>query len=193
MISVFSLILLLSMVSVCFGAHPRGQKPANDEGWPQTRAERTDYRETSHYEDVLHFLENLQAKGAPISVQFIGVSTQGRKIPLVIAARPPVAGPTEARLNGKPVVYVQANIHAGEVEGKEAVLMLLRELARKPEGGLLDEIVLLVTPIYNIDGNEKWGSWQNNRRSQNKPEVVGIRTNGQGFDLNRDGMKAESP
>ena len=192
-ISVFSLILLLSMISGCPGAHRRDQQPANDDRWPQTRAERTDYRETSHYEDVLHFLEDLQAKGAPISVQFIGVSTQGRKIPLVIAARPPVSGPTEARLNGKPVVYVQANIHAGEVEGKEAVLMLLRELARKSHDGLLNKIVLLITPIYNIDGNERWGSWQNNRRSQNEPEVVGIRANGQGLDLNRDGMKAESP
>jgi hypothetical protein len=112
---------------------------------------------------------------------------------LVIAARPPVAGPADARRNGRPVVYVQANIHAGEVEGKEAVLMLLRELARKPEGGLLDKIVLLTTPIYNIDGNEAWDSWQRNRRNQNDPEVVGTRANSQGFDLNRDGMKAESP
>jgi hypothetical protein len=90
-------------------------------------------------------------------------------------------------------VYVQANIHAGEVEGKEAVLMLLRELAQKPKGGLLDKIVLLTTPIYNIDGNEAWASWQRNRRNQNDPEIVGIRANGQGLDLNRDGMKTESP
>ena len=173
--------------------HRRNQKPVKDEKWPQTRAERTDYRETSHYEDVIHFLEDLQAKGAPIAVQFIGISTQGHKIPLVIAARPLVAGPSKARLNGKPVVYVQANIHAGEVEGKEAVLMLLRELARKPEGGPLDEIVLLTIPIYNIDGNEALGSWQKNRHNQNEPEMVGTRSNGQGLDLNRDGMKAESP
>lgn len=191
--SAFSLILLSSMASICQEAHPRGQKPSNDDGWPQTRAERTDYRETSHYEDVLQYLEDLQVKGAPISVQFIGVSTQGRKIPLVIATRPPVAAPANVRRIGKAVVYVQANIHGGEVEGKEAVLMLLRELAQKSHDGLLDKIVLLTTPIYNIDGNEMWGPWQNNRRSQNEPEVVGIRTNGQGLDLNRDGMKAESP
>jgi hypothetical protein len=141
----------------------------------------------------LRYIEDLQAKGAPISTQSIGVSTQGREIPLVIASRPAVAGPADARRAGKLVVYVQANIHAGEVEGKEAVLMLLRELARDPEAGLLDKIVLLTTPIYNIDGNEAWGPWQTNRRSQNEPEVVGTRTNGQGLDLNRDGMKAESP
>jgi hypothetical protein len=181
------------MVSACQGAHLRGQKLGNDDGWPRTRAEQTDYRETSHYKDVLQYLEGLQANGAPISVQFIGVSTQGRKIPLVIAARPPVAGPADAHRIGKPIVYVQANIHAGEVEGKEAVLILLRELAQKPKDGLLNKIVILTTPIYNIDGNETWGPWQRNRRNQNDPEVVGIRANGQGLDLNRDGMKAESP
>ena len=191
--SVISLILLSSMGSICQVGHARDQKLSNDDGWPQTRAERTDYRETSHYDDVLRYLEDLQAKGAPISVQFIGVSTQGRKIPLVIAACPPVAAPTDARRIDKPVVYVQANIHAGEVEGKEAVLMLLRELSQKPKGGLLDKIVLLTTPIYNIDGNETWGPWQKNRRNQNEPDVVGTRSNGQGLDLNRDGMKAESP
>jgi len=190
---VFRLVLLSSTAIACQGAYPRGPKLDNGNGWPQTRAERTDYRETSHYEDVLQYLEDLQVKGAPISVQFIGVSTQGRKIPLVIAARPPVTGPADAHRIGKPIVYVQANIHAGEVEGKEAVLILLRELAQKPKGGLLDKIVMLTTPIYNIDGNETWGPWQRNRRNQNDPEVVGIRANGQGLDLNRDAMKVESP
>jgi hypothetical protein len=193
LIAFLSLILLSSMANTYQEAHPQGQKPSSDDGWPQTRAEQTDYRETSHYEDVLRFLEDLQTKGAPISVQFIGVSTQGRKIPLVIAAHPPVAAPVDAGRISKPVVYVQANIHGGEVEGKEAVLMLLRELARKPKGGLLDKIVLLTTPIYNIDGNETWAPWQKNRPNQNDPEMVGVRANGQGLDLNRDGMKAESP
>lgn len=193
LIGVLSLILLSNMPGACHGAHPKNREPDRDDVWPQTRAERTDYRETSHYEDVLRFLEDLQAKGAPISIQFIGVSAQGRKIPLVIASRPPVARPADARRSGKVVVYVQANIHAGEVEGKEAVLMLLRELARDPEDELLNKIVLLTTPIYNIDGNEAWGPWQSNRRSQNEPAVVGTRSNGQGLDLNRDGIKAESP
>ena len=171
----------------------KSKERPGDDRWPKTRAERTDYRETSHYKDVLQFLEELQTKGAPISIEFIGTSTQGRRIPLVIAARPPVATAADARRSGRPVVYVQANIHAGEVEGKEAALMLLRDLAREPKGGVLEKIVLLVAPIYNIDGNETWGRWQEHRRSQPEPEVVGIRANGQGLDLNRDGMKAESP
>jgi len=191
--SVLSFLLLFAVTCACHGVNEHEQEPGDKDGWPQTLAERTDYAQTSHYEDVLRYLENLQTKGAPISIEFIGTSTQGRKIPLVVASRPPVAGPADARRTGRLVVYVQANIHAGEVEGKEAILMLLRDLARGPEGGLLNKIVLLTTPIYNIDGNEAWGPWQSNRRSQNEPELVGTRTNGQGLDLNRDGMKAESP
>ncbi len=185
--------LLLFLCASAFQATLEAKEPPGKDRWPETRAERTDYRETSHYKDVLQFLDELQAKGAPISIQFIGTSTEGHRIPLVIAARPPVATPADARRSGKPVVYLQANIHAGEVEGKEAVLMLLRDLAREPKGGVLEKIVLLATPIYNIDGNETWGPWQKHRRNQSEPELVGIRANGQGLDLNRDGMKVESP
>ena len=189
--SLFALPLFLCVSA--FQATLAAEEPPGNDRWPETRAQRTDYRETSHYKDVLQFLEDLQAKGAPVSIHSIGTSTEGRRIPLVIAARPPVATPADARRSGKPVVYLQANIHAGEVEGKEAVLMLLRDLAREPKGGVLEKILLLATPIYNIDGNETWGPWQKHRRNQSEPEVVGIRANGQGLDLNRDGMKVESP
>ncbi len=128
-----------------------------------------------------------------MSIRTIGKSTLGKEIPLVVAARDPSISPGEAKRRGLPVVYVQANIHAGEVEGKEAVLMLLRELSRKPSDPLLDRIVLLVTPIYNIDGNDKLGPLSRNRPSQDGPDPVGERANGAGLDLNRDCMKAESP
>jgi hypothetical protein len=91
------------------------------------------------------------------------------------------------------VVYIQANIHGGEVEGKEAALMLLRELAMRPADPLLDRLVLVVIPIYNVDGNEALGPGATIRSSQHGPERVGQRTNGAGLDLNRDGMKAEAP
>src|SRR5579862_769637 len=88
--------------------------------WPLTRAERTDYKETSHYEDVVSFVQALQAKGAPISLTWMGTSAEGKKMPLVIASRPFMSTPEEARRSGKPIIYIEANIHAGEVEGKEA-------------------------------------------------------------------------
>ncbi len=166
---------------------------ASGQGWPLTRAEKSNYNETSHYADVIAYLHDLQSAGAPISVQMIGQSAKGREIPLVIAGYPPVATPAEARRLGRPIVYIQANIHAGEVEGKEAALIILRRLSQAGPKGLLGKIVLLVTPIYNIDGNEQFAPVEENRPEQDGPAMVGVRPNGQGLDLNRDAIKAESP
>jgi len=160
--------------------------------WPQTRAERTQFKETSTYADVVAFLDDLQRAGAPISVKWMGNSAEGKPMPLVFASRPLVTTAAQARASGKPIVYIQANIHAGEVEGKEAILALLRNYS-KQDRGLLDKFVFLITPIYNIDGNEKFGPQARNRPGQVGPELVGVRPNGQGLDLNRDCMKAESP
>ena len=161
--------------------------------WPVTRAETSNYAETSHYSDVVSYLRQLQAAGAPISVQEIGTSTAGKAMPLVIASYPPVSSPAEARRLGKPIVYIQANIHAGEVEGKEAAMIILRRLSQDGPKGLLGKIVLLVTPIYNIDGNEQFGPVSINRPEQDGLALVGHRANGQGLDLNRDAIKAEAP
>ncbi len=163
------------------------------QSWPLTRAERSGYRETSHYEDVVQFLDDLMAAGAPINVQWIGTSTGGRRIPLVIASYPPVSTPEEGHKLGRPIVYIQANIHAGEVEGKEAAQIILRRLSQAGPSGPLSRYVLLVTPIYNIDGNEKFAPVAVNRPEQDGPEMVGVRENGQGLDLNRDAIKAEAP
>jgi hypothetical protein len=91
------------------------------------------------------------------------------------------------------VVYLLGNIHAGEVEGKEAAQMLLRDLAVGPLRTLLESLVLLVVPIYNTDGNERWGPGEQNRPGQDGPERVGRNTNGQGLNLNRDYVKMEAP
>lgn len=169
---------------------------ASQVGWPQTKAERTHYLETSTYADVIEYIGALEKMGAPMKVTWIGESTEGRKIPLVIVSDPPVSTAAEAREKGKLIVYIQANIHAGEVEGKEAALALLRRMGQESaEGrnGLLKKVVLLVNPIYNADGNEKFDHQAKNRPEQNGPEMVGVRPNGQNFDLNRDCIKAESP
>ena len=166
-----------------------------DEGWPQTRAERTGYRETSSLADVSSFLDALKARGAPIEVRTIGRSAGGRPLVMAIASRPAVADAAATRKAGKLVVYVQANIHGGEVEGKEAALMLLRDVARNDHGAgaLLDRLVLLVVPIFNVDGNETLGDGLRIRPSQDGPDRVGQRSNGAGLDLNRDAIKATAP
>ena len=158
-----------------------------------TRAERSGYKETSTYADVLSFLDTLQAKRAGVRVWTLGKTHEGRALPVVLASRPLVSGADEARASGKPIVYVQANIHAGEVEGKEAAQMLLRDLTLGPLRPLLDSVVLLVVPIYNADGNEKWAAGDVNRPGQNGPSFVGRRSNGQDLDLNRDYIKLEAP
>ncbi len=160
---------------------------------PRTRAERTGYLETSHYADVVAFLDSLKALHAPLAFGSIGRTFEGREIPYVIASRPLVHTAAEAKATGRPIVYVQGNIHAGEVEGKEALLALLRDLSFAPHPNALDSIVLVAVPIYNADGNEKFGPQERQRSEQNGPELVGTRANAQGLDLNRDYVKAEAP
>lgn len=157
---------------------------------PLTRAERSDFRETSTTEDTYDFLAQLQRSGAPLRVEVVGKSAEGRNIALVVCAAPNAANPSDARRLGRLVVYIQANIHGGEVEGKEASLMLLRDVAANPK--LLERLVLLVCPVYNTDGNDALGDGRRNRPSQDGPERVGQRANGQGLDLNRDAIKTES-
>ncbi|GAC1656457.1 MAG: M14 family metallopeptidase [Gemmatimonadaceae bacterium] len=159
---------------------------------PSTRAERSRYTATSTYADVVAFLDSLQ-RAIPVVRGTIGRTSQGREIPYLVLSRPQVAGPAEARHLGRPIVYVQANIHAGEVEGKEALLALVRDLAADGGPGVLDSIVLIAVPIYNADGNERVAPQSQNRAEQRGPEVVGERANAQGLDLNRDYIKAEAP
>ncbi len=161
---------------------------------PLTRAERSGYAETSRYADVVAFVDSLAALApAVLRVGSMGTTGEGREIPVVVASRPAVATPDDARRLGRPVVYVQANIHAGEVEGKEALQMLLRDLALAPAPNVLDSLVLVAVPIYNADGNERVRDQSINRTEQNGPALVGQRPNAAGLDLNRDYIKAEAP
>ena len=180
----------MRLVCTAFGAImlPLVQATAQD-----TVAERSGYTETSSYADVMAFLDTLQHRTGDIRVGTLAVSTEGRSIPWVLAARPMVDGPVAAHRTGKPVIYLQGNIHAGEVEGKEAAQMLLRDLTVGPLATLLDSVILLVVPIYNADGNERFGPGEEHRPGQNGPARVGLRPNGQGLDLNRDYVKMEAP
>ena len=160
---------------------------------PRTRAERSGDRETSTYADVRAFLDAIIVPGGPLVLDSLGRTHEGRLLPLVIASRPAVHTPAEARTLGRPVSYVQANIHAGEVEGKEAMQALLRDLAAATGTTILDSIVLVVVPIYNADGNERLADQRLSRGEQNGPAAVGQRPNAMGLDLNRDYVKSEAP
>ena len=177
------------------GGAPSGSTPRPVPGaqLPRTRAERTNYRETSSHADVLAFIDSLQRLGAPIWVGEMAVTTEGRSVPYIVASRPLVTTPIQARRLQRPVVYIQGNIHSGEVEGKEALQAILRDLLFDPRPNVLDSVVLIAVPNYNADGNEKLAPQQRARGSQNGPEMVGTRANAQNLNLNRDYMKADAP
>jgi hypothetical protein len=158
---------------------------------PLTRAERTAFAETSLHADVIQFIDSLVALGARIERGSIGKSAEGRDLPYVIASRPLITTPEEARRLGRPVAYVQANIHAGEVEGKEAMLAMLRDLLFDSRPNVLDSLVLIVQPIYNADGNERLAPDQ--RAAQNGPALAGTRRQAQEINLNRDYVGADAP
>jgi dipeptidyl-peptidase-4 len=159
---------------------------------PVTTAESTDYKATSTYAEVLAFVRDLQKLSPFVRVETICTSTEGRDVPLLVIGKPLPEDPLALRYDKRVVVYFQANIHAGEVEGKESALMLARDIVLDPKLPYLDKIVLLIAPIFNADGNDKMDP--RNRRGQVGPEKgSGVRHNGQNLDLNRDAMKLESP
>lgn len=186
----YLLAILAATGTACAHGVSRPITPAD---YPRTRPELTRYAQTSHYADVRKFLDSLRILGAPLRFGSIGKTTEGRDIPYVIASRPIVSSPSEAKQLGRPIVYVQGNIHAGEVEGKDALLALLRDLTFATRPNALDSIVLIAVPIYNADGNERFAHQSINRTEQNGPEMVGTRANAQNLDLNRDYVKAEAP
>ena len=157
-----------------------------------TIAEQSDFRATSRYDDVMGFCRVLSERTPVVTLADLGTSHEGRRLPLLILAEPAIKTADEAKRSGKLVVFAMGNIHAGEVCGKEALLMLAREIATATERPLLEDLVIVFAPILNADGNER--ILTKNRPRQNGPEHgVGVRANAQGLDLNRDHVKLESP
>jgi hypothetical protein len=157
---------------------------------PRTAAETSDYKTTSKYDEVVAFCKTLAKQSPRVRLGSLGRSHQGRDLPFLVIADPPIATPEEAARSKKLIVFSFANIHAGEVDGKEALLMLARELALAKDRPLLKILVLVFAPIFNADGNELLAR---NRPRQAGPELVGTRANAQKLDLNRDYVKLESP
>ena len=177
------------ILGVCCLLWP-GPAPASAELLP-TIAERSDYRATSTHAEVQAFCRELAKRSPRCLLDEFGITTEGRRLPLLVLADPPVSTPAEAARSGKLVVLVLGNIHAGEVDGKEALLALARDLGLGDRDPLLKDVVLLVAPIFNADGNDRMS--RTHRREQKGPvDGVGIRENGRGLDLNRDFVKLES-
>jgi len=158
--------------------------------WPLTRPEATNYTETSRYDEVVAFMKAMAAASPRIHLTTYGYTFEGRPMPLAVIGAPG-ATPEQVLATGKTRIYVQGNIHAGEVEGKEACLWLLRSIAKGERAAWLQHVVLLINPIYNADGNERVSV--RNRGSQFGPiGGMGQRANAENLDLNRDNTKLET-
>ncbi|HNW55422.1 MAG TPA: M14 family metallopeptidase, partial [Bacteroidales bacterium] len=157
-----------------------------------TVAEKSGYESTARYADVQQFITELARGSKNIRIETIAKTTEGRDVPLLVIANPLPKSPADLVNDKRIVVYIQANIHAGEVEGKEGSMMLARDLVKGLNNDILKNAVVLICPNFNPDGNEAIST--QNRDYQNGPKNgVGLRYNGQMLDLNRDAVKLESP
>jgi Zinc carboxypeptidase len=158
----------------------------------RTHAESTDYRETPNYDDTIAFARRLAHASSIIEYEGFGFSGQGRELPLIIASETGTFTPVAAKSEGKAVVLIQACIHSGEPDGKDAGFALLRDIAiTQTVTDILNNVVLLFIPIYNPDGHERSSPY--NRINQNGPVDMGWRTTSTYQNLNRDYMKADTP
>lgn len=186
---VFALALALLLLNTD-STDAQSQTPTVPAEW-RTHAEKTDYRETPNYEDTMAYARRLDAASPWIRLAEFGRSGEGRPLVVMVVSKS-AQTPQAAKQAGKPVVLIQACIHAGETDGKDAGLALLRDIAvTKAHESLLERAVVLFVPIYNADGHERRSPY--NRINQNGPAEMGWRGNATNLNLNRDYMKADAP
>jgi hypothetical protein len=153
--------------------------------------EKSGYLETPKYDETNAYCRKLSDASPMIDFQVFGISPQGRALPLLIFDRNGFTTPAEVNQHGKIKVLIQACIHAGESEGKDAGLALFRDIAIANKDLNLDSITILFIPIFNVDGHEKFTAFS--RINQNGPKEAGWRTTPVNLNLNRDYLKSDSP
>ncbi len=157
-----------------------------------TYFEKSNFKRTPRYDSTLIYCQMLEKAAPFIKLTTIGKTHEGRDILLLIAAKDKEFTPEQAKKSGKNIVLIQACIHAGEPDGKDAGFLLLKDIIQKPENlKLLNDNIILFIPILNVDGHERFGAY--NRINQDGPDEMGWRCNAQNLNLNRDYLKAQSP
>ncbi len=157
-----------------------------------TLAERTDYRETARYAESLALAKRMEKQSPWVKVLTFGKTPLGRDLFAVIVSKDRAFTPEAARATGKPIILLQSCIHPGEVDGKEASEMLVRDIAiTKRYAAWLDKVIVVNIPIFNVDGHERFSAF--NRINQDGPNEMGFRVTAQRLNLNRDFMKADAP
>ncbi len=157
-----------------------------------TRFEKSGFMQTERYDETISYFRKLEGHSPAAKLISFGTSPQGRKLYCLIVSKDKAFTPVKAKNTKKPIVFIENGIHAGEIEGKDASMILLREiLITKEKENLLDHVILMVVPVFNVDGHERISKY--NRINQNGPEEMGWRTTAQNLNLNRDWMKADAP
>ncbi|QCU72514.1 peptidase M14 [Luteimonas yindakuii] len=158
-----------------------------------THAERSGFVETGRYDETIALCDAFQA-AYPDAVRCFdfGTTPEGRPMKALAVSRSGALTPDAARAAGIPVVLMQGGIHAGEIDGKDAGFLALREaLEGTAAAGTLDRLVWVFVPVFKVDGHERFGAW--NRPNQRGPREMGWRTTAQNLNLNRDYAKADAP
>ena len=166
---------------------------ANAQSALTTVAERSGFSETGRYEEVTALCDAF-ARKYPKAVRCttFGTTPEGRPMKALVASTSGALTSEQAQRRGLPVVLIQGGIHAGEIDGKDAGFLALREvLEGRAANGALDKLVWVFVPVFNVDGHERFGAW--NRPNQRGPKEMGWRTTAQNYNLNRDYLKADTP
>ena len=166
---------------------------ANAQSALTTVSERSGFLETGRYDEVTALCDAF-ARQYPKAVRCttFGTTPEGRPMRALVASTSGALTAEQAQRRGLPVVLIQGGIHAGEIDGKDAGFLALRELLEgKAATGALDKLVWVFVPVFNVDGHERFGAW--NRPNQRGPKEMGWRTTAQNYNLNRDYLKADTP
>lgn len=156
-----------------------------------THFEKSGMLESPDYESTIAYFKKFEQQSSYVNIQHLGFTPEGRDLRVIVVSKDKAFLPVEARKTKKPVVLIQNGIHPGEIEGKDACMLLLREvLITKEKEHLLDNLILLIIPVLNADGHERLSPF--NRPNQNGPKKMGWRTNSLNLNLNRDYTKADS-
>jgi len=171
-----------------------------------TVAESSKWTSTSTSEQVVGLLNEVSRLSPGTSTRLsMGRTLEDREMPVIVLSDPAVGSAAEARAladrEGRVIVLLFGNIHAGEVDAKEAYMMLAREFAlrnhpQRPKDydDLLKQLIVCIAPNYNADGNDKMNAIDINRPGQNGPSGgAGMRHNAMDRDLNRDWGKLDTP
>lgn len=183
------IVVSLLFAGACLSGCALAQTAAD---W-QTPTEKSGYRTTPDYAETMAFI-NRVASAAPgqVKVEPFGTTGEGRELDIVIVSKDGAFDPVAIHASHRPILLVQNSIHAGEMDGKDSCLALLRDMViSKTQAALLDNAVFVFIPMYNADGHERRSPY--NRINQNGPEVMGWRANGTNLNLNRDYLKADAP